>query len=343
MTESFIRERSVALAAVFGVTVVSLAAGPVLAAPPGRHIERAHAVWSVGTDLGRARYEIEARRVTFATQEPITTGYMATRVCLPASGPDIPICIASVALKRVHDDRLEMDPALSSASFRMRFAGTRHGATWDASGSSPEVDIEGTLEGDPAVERSAEADGTAFGTGLSAEAVRDAVVERGSESGDLDPPPAPWALLPGLGGRSSVSSSSCWTYRPKERGFARAMNEERVAREMGRMRLDPELSRAARVHTREMIDADLLHHTSSTSLRRRVTNWTVLGENVGVGGTVGSLHAAFMASPAHKDNILYSPFKYVGIGTATGLGRLWVTVIFESRKDPGTRLRMPRC
>jgi hypothetical protein len=50
-----------------------------------------------------------------------------------------------------------------------------------------------------------------------------------------------------------------------------------------------------------------------------------------------------MASPAHKDNILYAPFNYVGIGTATGFGRLWATVIFESRKDPGTRLRMPRC
>ena len=135
----------------------------------------------------------------------------------------------------------------------------------------------------------------------------------------------------------------CWNYKPSERGFARKMNSERLLQGINKLQLDPELSRAARKHTQEMWTQDELHHTPSDKLRRRVTNWTVLGENVGVGGTVSSLHDAFMNSPAHKDNILYSAFRHVGIGVAKKNGRMWVTVIFEAIADPGTTLRMPSC
>jgi uncharacterized protein YkwD len=92
-----------------------------------------------------------------------------------------------------------------------------------------------------------------------------------------------------------------------------------------------------------MWKADELYHTPSDKLRHRVTNWTVIGENVGVGGTVSSLHTAFMNSPAHKDNILYTAFRHVGIGVAKKNGRMWVTVIFEAIADPGTPLHMPTC
>ena len=137
--------------------------------------------------------------------------------------------------------------------------------------------------------------------------------------------------------------NKCWNYKDKERGFARKMNGARVKRDQGRLSLDPELSRAARIHTREMIDRDLLYHTTVTNLRNRVSGaWTMLGENVGVGGTVSSLHQAFMESPAHRHNILYPTFRHVGVGVVQR-ERLWVTVLFSSGADPGTTLRMPRC
>jgi uncharacterized protein YkwD len=135
----------------------------------------------------------------------------------------------------------------------------------------------------------------------------------------------------------------CWNYKPSERGFARKMNAERVLGGIGKLQLDPELSRAARKHTQEMWTKDELHHTPSDKLRTRITNWTVIGENVGVGGTVSSLHDAFMNSPAHKDNILYTAYRHVGIGVAKKNGRMWVTVIFEAIADPGTTLSMPSC
>ena len=142
---------------------------------------------------------------------------------------------------------------------------------------------------------------------------------------------------------ATSSSSRCWSPRTEERGFTRAMNDSRAGAGRGRLRLDPELSKAARVHTREMVAKTLLHHTSAPTLSQRVTRWNLLGENVGVGNTVDSLHSAFMGSPAHRANVMLSSFRYVGVGTASAGGRLWVTVVFENRIDPGTRLKMPRC
>lgn len=141
----------------------------------------------------------------------------------------------------------------------------------------------------------------------------------------------------------STGSGTCWDYRAAERKFARKINVARDIATAGGVRLDPQLSKVARKHTKEMVRADSLHHTPSEVLGRRVTNWRVLGENVGVGGSVDSLQRAFMTSPAHRDNVLYPSFKHVGIGVIRRPDRLWVTVIFESRNNPGTRLQMPSC
>lgn len=110
-----------------------------------------------------------------------------------------------------------------------------------------------------------------------------------------------------------------------------------------RLRLDPELTRVARTHAREMIARGSLFHSPQQVLTRKVTNWNILGENIGVGGGVASLHQAFMDSPDHRANILYDPFRHVGVGVVRDDGRMWVTIIFESQRDPGTTLRMPRC
>ena len=142
---------------------------------------------------------------------------------------------------------------------------------------------------------------------------------------------------------TNAAAGACWTPKPEEQAFREKMNLERAATGAGQLQLDPELSKAARVHTREMTSRDLLYHTPNNDLTRRVTHWSVLGENVGVGGTVDSLDDAFINSPAHRANILYSSFRYVGIGVREVDGRMWVTVLFEASSDPGTTLPMPNC
>ena len=146
-----------------------------------------------------------------------------------------------------------------------------------------------------------------------------------------------------LGHVAAEAGSECFTYKAEEKGFFTKLNTARHAAGRPALNLDKQLSRVARKHTAEMVEKNLLHHTSGDAMRRRVTNWQLLGENVGVGGTVDSLHVAFMNSPDHKANIMKSDFRHVGIGTRYAHGRLWVTVIFEAETNPGTTLRMASC
>ena len=137
---------------------------------------------------------------------------------------------------------------------------------------------------------------------------------------------------------TTVADAACYVNNDNERSFASKLNAARRSAGKSSLRLDPQLSTAAKVHTREMVRKNVLYHTPTDALKRRVTNWVELGENVGVGGTTTSLHGAFMDSAAHRSNILYSGFRYVGIGAKQAHGRLWVTVIFESQADPGSPL-----
>jgi uncharacterized protein YkwD len=157
--------------------------------------------------------------------------------------------------------------------------------------------------------------------------------------------PFPTVRGPALETRAAfrVPDNECWTYSRSERLFGRLMNDAREKAGLPRLSLDPEASKVARKHSREMLDRDLLHHTPTSTLVRRVTRWEILGENVGVGSTVDSLHRAFMDSPPHRANVLYAKFRHVGVGVTRTNDRMWVTVILENRLDPGTRLRMPRC
>jgi uncharacterized protein YkwD len=156
------------------------------------------------------------------------------------------------------------------------------------------------------------------------------------------------ALVPGTVATASSSRAtnhnSCWNSKDSEKQFARKINRARDRVGKGRLKLDPELSKAARSHTFGMARKDLLYHTPGDRLTKKVTNWSTLGENVGVGNWVGELHDAFMASHGHRDNILYSGFTHVGVGVVIDKNnRMWVTVIFEGRTDPGTTMPMPRC
>lgn len=140
---------------------------------------------------------------------------------------------------------------------------------------------------------------------------------------------------------TTAVSANCWSHSAKDKSFAKKINNARKGTGQRTLRLDPELSRVATKQTNTMISKNLLHHTPN--LGKRVTRWKVLGENVGYGGGVASLHKAFMNSPSHKANILNNKFRYVGVGAIQAKGFLWVTVVFQATKNPGTTLWMPKC
>jgi uncharacterized protein YkwD len=140
-----------------------------------------------------------------------------------------------------------------------------------------------------------------------------------------------------------TGAATCWTSSTSEKKFAKLTNAAREAAGLVKLKLDPELSKVARKHTKEMIDAGDLFHTPDDVLGKRVTRWVKLGENVGRGPTVDLLQEAFMESVTHKENILKPGYRFIGVGTKVVDESMWVTVIFEARKNPGTTLNMPSC
>jgi hypothetical protein len=121
-----------------------------------------------------------------------------------------------------------------------------------------------------------------------------------------------------------------------EADFLSKINTTRAANGLGALRLDDALRLHARSHTEDMAEAGEIYHSSDAELTNAAgTGWSGIAENVGKGQSPTSLHDAFMASPGHKMNIL-GDYNYVGIGTASGGGFLYVTVVFMRRGDSAT-------
>lgn len=112
--------------------------------------------------------------------------------------------------------------------------------------------------------------------------------------------------------------------------LARYHNSARASRGLNRLSVDTTLSDKARAHTRAMVRRGGLYHTSNLPRAYGTGEgaWRYLGENVGVGGSIRSLHDAFMRSASHRANILKRPYRRMGIGVVRSGSRYWVTVAF---------------
>ena len=105
-------------------------------------------------------------------------------------------------------------------------------------------------------------------------------------------------------------------------------NQKRASQRLSKFCVHPALQRAARAHSREMIDEDYFSHDShdgksfSTRVTRSGYKWRTVGENIAWGsGSLGSPDDTFESwinSPGHKANILNGRFKEIGVGAASG-------------------------
>lgn len=104
-------------------------------------------------------------------------------------------------------------------------------------------------------------------------------------------------------------------------------NEARDDKSRDALKLDARLSRYAVKHSREMARMGYLFHTEDLAARLK-GDWSMGGENVGVGSSLTDLQAAFMGSKPHRRNILRAGYDHTAIGVVQSDGTLWVTVIF---------------
>jgi uncharacterized protein YkwD len=110
--------------------------------------------------------------------------------------------------------------------------------------------------------------------------------------------------------------------------FVSATNSARAAAGLGSLSVSSDLTAAATRQANAMAQSNTLYHTPN--LASAVCCWVSLGENVGMGQSIASIHAAFMASPAHRANILSRSYTQIGVGYAVDShGSLWVSEIFR--------------
>lgn len=90
---------------------------------------------------------------------------------------------------------------------------------------------------------------------------------------------------------------------------------------------DSILDRKAEWQAARMAHRKMIFH--SQDLKVGVpTGWTVIGENVGSGGSVEAIEAALEVSPPHRTNLLDPRFKRYGVATVVRDGVTYLVQVF---------------
>jgi uncharacterized protein YkwD len=100
-----------------------------------------------------------------------------------------------------------------------------------------------------------------------------------------------------------------------------AINGTRRAHGLGSVRVDVRLVRVARAHTADMVRHNYFSHGAfATRVRESGARGPVFGENLawGTGATPQWIVDHWLASPAHRANLLRPGFRRIGIGIVTG-------------------------
>lgn len=121
-----------------------------------------------------------------------------------------------------------------------------------------------------------------------------------------------------------------------ESAFVSAINSARASAGASALSVKSDLTSVARAQASRMASSQNLYHTPN--LGSAVKNWTLVGENVGYGPDVSTIHRAFMGSAPHRANILDSRFREVGVGAVVVNGTIWVAEVF---RRPATSTASP--
>ena len=122
--------------------------------------------------------------------------------------------------------------------------------------------------------------------------------------------------------------------RAIESEFVTRLNQLRVEHDLAPLVADPELTAVARSWAGHMARAGRISHRPDLTAAGTDPAWIKLGENVGVGVTVVSLHDAFVASPAHYRNLVDPGWQYVGIGVVVKGRKIYVAENFMEVETP---------
>jgi uncharacterized YkwD family protein len=109
-----------------------------------------------------------------------------------------------------------------------------------------------------------------------------------------------------------------------EQRMVSLVNQERNKQGLKPLTADLELSRVARIKSKDMIDQDYFSHQSPTygspfeMMKKFGIAYRTAGENIACNQSVEAAHKALMDSPGHRENILKQEYTHVGIGIVNG-------------------------
>ena len=109
------------------------------------------------------------------------------------------------------------------------------------------------------------------------------------------------------------------------------INTERAKQNLKPLVLSQKLSKIAQSHSVDMAVNDYVAHVSPTtgSIQDRIKGieYTALGENIALGGSVAEIHNGLMGSPAHRKNIM-GDYTTVGLGLYKKGNSYYATQVF---------------
>jgi hypothetical protein len=130
-------------------------------------------------------------------------------------------------------------------------------------------------------------------------------------------------VLPVMSARAATSNDA-----DSSRSLA---NSARVSKGLSTLKANSGLNIVAQRHAERMAEADAIFHNENRKAEADAqgVNWTLIGENVGVGPDAEAVHQGFMKSPGHRDNILYSSYNVIGTGAAAAKdGSVFIAQVF---------------
>lgn len=113
---------------------------------------------------------------------------------------------------------------------------------------------------------------------------------------------------------------------PDEAEFVADINQVRAGAGAGALHVDSRLADEARRWAATMASSGLRHNPDMTA--DAPPGWTLLGENVGTGGSVSAIEDAFVNSPHHYENMVDARFDALGVGVVVDGNVLWVAEEF---------------
>ncbi|HPH92540.1 MAG TPA: CvpA family protein [Ferruginibacter sp.] len=132
-------------------------------------------------------------------------------------------------------------------------------------------------------------------------------------------------------------STTNYTVRPQlESDMLQLVNKERIKRGLRSLIYDSSLTKAARLHSADMLARGYFSHNTPEGidpfqrLHKLNIHYRYAGENLALAPTLLQAHEGLMKSPGHKANILHPSYGRMGIGVLdAGIYGLMITQEFR--------------